>query len=53
MLGLEVYGYFEEVKWAERNAGNATPTINDPDGNSVWIHSRKDGTFADRPTARQ
>ena len=29
-LGLEMYGYFEEVKWAEFNAGNATFAINDP-----------------------
>ena len=101
-LGLELYGYFEEVKWAEFNAGNATFAINDPsvfdpnakaqvggaaisfavedldasvkeleskgvsftipqnespvchfaciqdpDGNTVWIHQRKDGTFGD------
>jgi predicted enzyme related to lactoylglutathione lyase len=101
-LGLELYGYFEEVKWAEFNAGNVTFAINDPsafdpnakaqsggaaisfavadlaasvkeleskggpftvpeneslvchfaciqdpDGNTVWIHQRKDGTFAD------
>lgn len=101
-LGLEMYGYFEEVKWAEFNAGNATFAVNDPsafdasmkarsgggcvafavddleeamkeleekgvpvvfptqespvchvacvsdpDGNQVWLHRRKDGTFAD------
>ena len=101
-LGLEMYGYFEEVKWAEFNAGNSTFAINDPstfdpnaraqsggaavafavedldatiaeletkgvtvtipaqetpvchfacisdpDGNSVWFHRRKDGTFGD------
>ena len=76
-LGLEMYGYFEEVKWAEFNAGNAafavdnleeyvnqleakgvtvtiptneTPVchfacIKDPDGNTIWLHNRKDGTF--------
>ena len=102
ILGLELYGYFEEVKWAEFNAGNATFAINDPsgfdpnakaqtggaavafsvegleafveqlqakgvtvtvppnetpvcrfacisdpDGNSVWLHNRKDGTYGD------
>ena len=101
-LGLEMHGYFEEVKWAEFNAGNATfclndptafdpdstaqaggasvafavdnveetieelkakgvnvmiPTnetpvchfacVTDPDGNVVWFHCRKDGTYAD------
>ena len=101
-LGLELYGHFEEVKWAEFNAGNATFAINDPsafdpnaraqtggasvafavdsvedaireleekgvkvtipanetpvchfacisdpDGNTVWLHSRKDGTCGD------
>ena len=99
-LGMELYGYFEEVKWAEFNAGNATFAINDPsafdpeakaqsgggsvafavdnleeyvnqleakgvtvtiptnetpvchfacikdpDGNTIWLHNRKDGTF--------
>ena len=29
-LGLEMYGHFEEVKWAEFNAGNTTLAINDP-----------------------
>lgn len=29
-LGLEMYGYFEEVKWVEFNAGNATFAVNDP-----------------------
>lgn len=29
-LGLEMYKYYEEVKWAEFNAGNATLAINDP-----------------------
>ena len=102
ILGLEMYGHFEEVKWAEFNAGNLTLSINDPtafdpnasaqsggasvafsvdnveetiaelegkgvkvtiptnetpvchfacvsdpDGNTVWFHSRKDGTFGD------
>jgi len=101
-LGLDMYGYFEEVKWAEFNAGNVTFAINDPtafdpgfkaqaggaavsfavddleaaikelegkgvpvvvplnetpvchfasvsdpDGNTVWLHRRKDGTFGD------
>ena len=101
-LGLEMHGYFEEMKWAEFNAGNATFAINDPtafdphakaqvggaaiafsvenlesaieelegkgvtvtiptqetpvchfacvsdpDGNSVWIHRRKDGSHSD------
>ena len=101
-LGLEMYGYFEEVKWAEFNAGNTTFALNDPsafdpslsaqtgggavafsvddvaatieelqakgvpvtvpanetpvchfacvqdpDGNTVWFHQRKDGTFGD------
>ena len=101
-LGLEMYGYFEEVKWAEFNAGNATFAVNDPsafdenakaqsggaavafavedveetmrelqakgvtvtipanetpvchfacisdpDGNTIWLHCRKDGTYAD------
>ncbi|HJP31432.1 MAG TPA: VOC family protein [Candidatus Latescibacteria bacterium] len=99
-LGLELYGYYEEVKWAEFNAGNATFALNDPsafdpnmkaqsggaavafsvddvaatikelegkgvtvpvnespvchfacvldpDGNTVWIHQRHDGTFGD------
>lgn len=102
ILGLEMYGYYEEVKWAEFNAGNTTFALNDPsafdpnlearsggaavsfavddveatmdelkakgvtvtvpagespvchfacvsdpDGNTVWFHKRKDGTFAD------
>ena len=101
-LGLEMSGYFEEVKWAEFNTGNATFAINDPtafdpnlkpqtggaavsfavddlegamkelegkgvpvvaplnetpvchfasvsdpDGNTVWLHRRKDGTYGD------
>ena len=101
-LGMELYGYFEEVKWAEFNAGNATFAINDPsafdpnakaqsggasvafsvdnveefveqleakgvtvtiptnetpvchfacisdpDGNTIWLHNRKDGTHSD------
>ena len=101
-LGLEMHGYFEEVKWAEFNGGNTTFAINDPtvfdpdlkaqsgggavafavddlegaieeleakgvpvvaplnespvchfacisdpDGNTIWLHRRKDGTFAD------
>jgi predicted enzyme related to lactoylglutathione lyase len=101
-LGLEMNGYFEEVKWAEFNAGNATFAINDPtaldpnlkpqtggaavafavddleaamkeledkgvpvvaplgespvchfacisdpDGNTVWLHRRKDESFGD------
>ena len=101
-LGMELYGYFEEVKWAEFNAGNTpfaindprafdpearakaggasvafavenlekyveqleakgvqvtmptneTPVchfacISDPDGNTIWLHNRKDGTFGD------
>lgn len=101
-LGLEMYGHFEEMKWAEFNAGNTTFAINDPsafdanmkaqpggaavafsvddvaaaieeleskgvkvtlpvnespvchfacildpDGNTVWLHQRKDGTFGD------
>ena len=93
-LGLEMYSYFEEVKWAEFNAGNTTFDANmkaqaggaavafsvddvaaaieeleskgikvtlpvnespechfacilDPDGNTVWLHQRKDGTFGD------
>ena len=101
-LGLEMHGYYEEVKWAEFNAGNATFAVNDPsgfdpnaqaqtggasvafavenpeevvrelegkgvsvvipaqetpvchfacitdpDGNSVWLHCRKDGSFGD------
>jgi len=29
-LGLEMYGYYEEVKWAEFNAGSATFAIYDP-----------------------
>ena len=102
ILGLEMHGYYEEMKWAEFSAGNATFAINDPtvfdpnlkaqsggaavafsvddleaamkeleakgvpvvaplnespvchfacvsdpDGNTVWLHRRKDGTFAD------
>ncbi len=102
ILGLEMYGYFEDFKWAEFNAGNVTLAVNDPssfdpnataqsggaavalavedveatmkelaakgitptmpmqespvchfasiedpDGNSIWIHHRKDGTYAD------
>ncbi|MBT4098051.1 MAG: glyoxalase/bleomycin resistance/dioxygenase family protein [Gemmatimonadetes bacterium] len=101
-LGIEMYGYYEEVKWAEFNAGNVTLAINDPsafdpsakaqtggaaislavedveetmkeleakgvtvtvpsnespvchfacisdpDGNTIWLHHRKDGSFAD------
>ncbi len=101
-LGLEMYGYYEEVKWAEFNAGNVTFALNDPsafdpnlkatqggaavafsvddveatvadleakgvtvtippndspvcrfacvadpDGNTVWLHKRHDGTFGD------
>ena len=101
-LGLELLGYFEEVKWAEFRAGNATFAVNDPsafdpemkarsggacvafavedveaaikelegkgvpivfpmqespmchvgcvsdpDGNQVWLHQRKDGSFGD------
>lgn len=101
-LGLEMHGYYEEVKWAEFHAGNATFAVNDPrafdenatarsggacvafavedvnaaleelqskgvpvvfpvsespvchvacvadpDGNQIWLHQRKDGTFAD------
>ena len=101
-LGLEMYGYFEDFKWAEFNAGNVTFAVNDPssfdenmkaqaggsavsfavedvaatmaelqakgvtvtvptqespvchfamiqdpDGNAVWLHQRKDGTFGD------
>ncbi len=101
-LGLEMYGYYEEVKWAEFNVGNVTLALNDPssfdpnakaqtggaaialsvedvaatveeltakgvtvtvptqespvchfawiqdpDGNTVWIHERKDGTHGD------
>ncbi|MBT3345623.1 MAG: hypothetical protein HN712_18555 [Gemmatimonadetes bacterium] len=101
-LGLEMYGYYEDFKWAEFNAGNVTLALNDPssfdpqataqsggaavalavedveamvkaleargitvtmqiqespvchfaciqdpDGNSIWLHHRKDGTFAD------
>ncbi len=101
-LGLEMYGYYEEVKWAEFNAGNTTFALNDPsafdpnlqaqkgggavafsvedvaatiseleskgvtvtvpvnespvchfacvldpDGNTVWLHERKDATFGD------
>ena len=101
-LGLEMYGHFEEMKWAEFNAGNTTLAINDPsafdpdasakpggsavafavddveeaikeleakgvkvtvpfnespvchfacitdpDGNTVWLHCRKDGTHSD------
>lgn len=101
-LGLEMYGYYEDVKWAEFNVGNSTFAINDPsafdpgmqakagsasvafavddvaaaieelegngvkvsvpfnespvchfacildpDGNTVWIHQRKDGSFGD------
>ncbi len=101
-LGLEMYGHFEEMKWAEFNAGNTTFAINDPsafdpnmkaqaggaavafsvddvaaaieelesqgitvtvptnespvchfacildpDGNTVWIHQRKDGSYGD------
>ena len=101
-LGLELLGHFEEVKWAEFSAGNATFAVNDPtafdpdakaqaggaavsfavedveqaiselqgkgvtvtipaqetpvchfaciadpDGNNVWLHERKDGTFGD------
>lgn len=101
-LGMELNGYFEEVKWAEFNAGNATFAINDPsafdpnakaqaggaaiafavedveefvkqleakgvtvtiptnetpvchfacisdpDGNTIWLHNRKDGTHSD------
>ena len=97
-----MYGHFEEMKWAEFNAGNATFAINDPsafdpnlkaqaggaavpfsvddvaaaieelegkgitvtvptyenpvchlacildpDGNTVWIHQRKDGGYGD------
>ena len=29
-LGLEMYGYYEEVKWAEFNVGNVTLALNDP-----------------------
>ena len=101
-LGLEMYGHYEEMKWAEFNAGNITLSIkdqtafdpnasaqsggasvafavdnveetiseleakgvkvtmplnespvchfacvSDPDGNTVWFHCRKDGTFGD------
>ena len=28
-LGWELYGYYEDVKWAEFNAGNTTFAIND------------------------
>ena len=29
-LGQEMYGHYEDVKWAEFNAGNITLSINDP-----------------------
>ena len=29
-LGLEMYGYYEDFKWAEFNAGNVTLALNDP-----------------------
>lgn len=101
-LGLPLHGYYEQIKWAEFGAGNATFALNDPsafdpnqkaksggatvafavedvaatiaelqgkgvkvvfpaqespvchfacvedpDGNTVWFHHRKDGTFGD------
>ena len=99
-LGLELEGYYEQMRWAEFDAGNTTLVLNDPsilgvgieprpgggaaalavedlaaameelegkdvpivfpaqespichlsciedpDGNHVWLHQRKDGTF--------
>ena len=99
-LGLELAGYYEQMRWAEFDAGNTTLVLNDPsilgvgieprpgggaaalavedldaameelqgkevtvvfpiqespichlaciedpDGNHVWLHQRKDGTF--------
>ena len=45
-LGLELEGYYEQMRWAEFDAGNTTLVLNDPSILGVGIEPRPGGGAA-------
>lgn len=45
-LGLELAGYYEQMRWAEFDAGNATLVLNDPETLGVGLTARTGGAAA-------
>ena len=45
-LGLDLAGYYERMRWAEFDAGNATLVLNDPETLGVGLSARTGGAAA-------
>ena len=45
-LGLDLAGYYEQMRWAEFDAGNATLVLNDPETLGVGLTARTGGAAA-------